>query len=91
MSSSFGAWQAREWEAGRDPSWIHDDPLAYRRLMDRCMRLDAIPQEPPASDAEGMFPQNTPPQKPSEDSASNFQTCAVAAFTTSSQSHAGTE
>jgi len=83
MSSSYWAWQEREWAAGRDPSWIHDDPLAYRRLMDRCRQLDAIPQEAPASDPEGVIPRNTPDQK--------SKTCSVAALTISTQSHGGTE
>jgi len=76
MSSSFGAWQAREWEAGRDPSWIHDDPLAYRRLMERCRRQDAGSGEPTEVNSK------TP---------SSSKNHSVAALTISTQSHGGTE
>jgi len=41
LQSSYWAWQEREWAAGRDPSWVHDDPRAYQRLIAWCDRVDA--------------------------------------------------
>ena len=41
LQLSYWAWQEREWAAGRDPSWIHDDPRAYQRLIAWCDRVDA--------------------------------------------------
>ena len=41
LQSAYWAWQEREWAAGRDPSWIHDNPGAYQRLIAWCDRVDA--------------------------------------------------